>query len=221
MIFELLFLTFTLATVIALVAALVLLILRRRRSAFRAIAATAVAWIAYLATVAAIAATTPQRVLAMNEDLCFDEMCFAVVDVRLARQLGPPNQSVKADGVFSIVSVRVSSHSRGRTQSEGGLRAKLWDGAHYCDVSAAGQKAYLATHAGSAPLTARLSPGKTVLSVQVFDMPFTQARDGSWQVSSLQLVLDHGFTPGYFVIGESPWFHKPTVIKLIPQGSTT
>jgi len=31
------------------------------------------------------------------------------------------------------------------------------------------------------------------------------------------LTLDHGFTPGYFVIGESPFFHKPNIHQL-PDG---
>jgi hypothetical protein len=206
MIFELLFLLFVLATVLALIATIVLHMSRRHKVAYRTMVATAAAWVAYLAIVAAVSASTPQRVLGMNEDLCFDEICFAAVDFRVAPQLGPADRPTKASGIFSIVTVRVSSHSRGRTQSEGGLRARLWDGARYYDASAVGQQAYLASGASSAPLTARLSPGETVQSIQVFDMPL--------QVPSLQLVLDHGFTPGYFVIGESPLFHQPTVIKL-------
>jgi hypothetical protein len=39
----------------------------------------------------------------------------------------------------------------------------------------------------------RLNPGESVLGVQVFDVPKDIVAPG--------LVLDHGFTPGFFVIG--------------------
>jgi hypothetical protein len=114
--------------------------------------------------------------------------------------------AVKAKGIFYIVAVRVTSHSRGRTQREGGIRARLWKAGKYYDVSPEGQQAHIAAYGRMPRLTERLHPGESVLSFQVFDLPR--------KTSGLGLVLDHGFTPGYFVIGESPVLNKPTMIQI-------
>jgi hypothetical protein len=42
--------------------------------------------------------------------------------------------------------------------------------------------------------------------VLVFEVP--------GEITHPALTLDHGFTPGYFVIGESPFFHKPPIMEL-------
>ncbi|TDR77935.1 hypothetical protein [Paludibacterium purpuratum] len=209
MLFELLLLLLLLATTFAVVATAAMLILRRWKRAYQTIAATAATWLAYLATVAAVSAFTPQKILGMNDDLCFDEMCFAAVDFRLTHQLGPPDRPITANGSFAVVAIRVSSHSRGRTQSEGGLRARLWDGTRNYDEVAADQLRFQNIGIKAIPLTERLSPGQSVLSVQVFDVPHAP--------TPLQLVLDHGITPGYLVIGEAPWFKEPAVIALTPS----
>ena len=47
---------------------------------------------------------------------------------------------------------------------------------------------------------------KGVLSVLVFEVPQTMMQP--------ELTLDHGFTPGYLVFGESPFFHKPDIHEL-------
>jgi len=106
------------------------------------------------------------------------------------------------------VTVRATSHSRGRAQSEGGLRALLWSTGGTYEVSRAGQSAWDAEHPQSVQLTTRLRPGESLLSDQVFDVPAKAA--------DLSLVLSHGFTPGYFVIGECPIFHKPTIMRISP-----
>ena len=104
------------------------------------------------------------------------------------------------------VKVRVTSHSLGRAQSEGGLRGRLYDGERYIDVSEAAQRAYDAQHGDSPGLTERIAPGQSVVSVLVFEAPQSTTQPA--------LTLDHGFTPGYFIIGESPFFHKPDIHQL-------
>ena len=158
--------------------------------------ALVVGWAGYLLIVGLVSATTPQRIVPMGQDRCFDEMCFAVVHAETASQLGPESQPAHANGMFYIVTVRVSSRSRGRAQSEGGLRAMLWEAGKSYDVSPEGQRAWEAANGETIRLTARLQPGESVTSVQVFDLPTQSTAPG--------LVLSHGFTPGYFVIGESP-----------------
>ena len=206
MLFEILFFCFLLLTTIAIVVALVLLVSGRRRTGRQTIFTVIGLWAAYLAIVGVVAATTPQQVLPMNSDLCFDEMCFAVTDVRVVPRLGPPRHSTRAKGDYYVVVVRVSSRARGRVQNEGGLRAELWDGKNYFDVDPTGKHSYVEATGDATPLTVGLAPGEKATSVQIFDLP-TGAKP-------LGLVLDHGFTPGYFVVGECPLFHKPTIIRL-------
>lgn len=204
--FDLLFILLFLASVIALISVLVLLVRARRTAAMRLFRISASVWAVYLATVFLLAAVTPQRVIPMNEEQCFDEMCFSVTQVRTASQLGSAATPVTAHGIFYIVTVKVASHSLGRTQSEGGIRALLWNSGQYYEVSSPGQRAWEAPHAVTPALTARLRPGESILCDQVFDVP---ARS-----SSLGLALSHGFGPGYFVIGECPLFHPPTILRL-------
>jgi hypothetical protein len=199
---EALFLLGVLISLITLFAALVLLLRKRPVRARRLLAILSIAWAGYLSIVFLVAAATPRLVIPMNQDLCFDEMCFAVANLQTAGQIG----SARANGVFYIVSVRASNHGRGRAQSEGGLRALLWSAGQEYEVSQPGQNAWEVAGHSLVPLTTRLNPGQSVVSDQVFDMPRQGADPG--------LVLTHGFTPGYFVIGECPLFHKPTILRI-------
>lgn len=204
--FELLFLLLAAVTAITLIAGIVLALARRSCTAKKLLKGLAIGWGTYLAIVFLIAATTPQRVIPPSRDLCFDEMCFATVNLQTASQLGPASQPVRANGVFYIVTVRASSRARGRTQSEQGLGAVLWSPQRTYAISPQGQAAWNAMHPDNAALTARLAPGQSVLSDQVFDVPA--------QAGDFGLVFTHGFTPGYFVIGECPLLHKPTILHL-------
>lgn len=212
MVFELLLVGLFLASLITLISVLVMAIRGRQRTAMQTLRALGVGWAVYLVVVVAVAAATasrPQRIIPMGQERCFDEMCFSVVDVRTVPELGPASEPVKAGGLFYVVTVRASSRSRGRPQSEGGLRALIWDSGKYYEASPNGQRAWEATNGETAKLTARLGPGESVQSVQVFDLPKDSAAPG--------LALSHGFTPGFFVIGECPLFHKPAILRLTPS----
>jgi hypothetical protein len=209
MLFELLFLGLFFGSLITLLCVLVLAIRGLRGAAVRVLKTLGAGWVVYLLIVVGVSAASaarPQRTIPRGEEQCFDEMCFSVVDAQVVSQLGPTTEPVKAAGRFYIVTVRVSSRARRRTQREGGLRALLWDAGKYYAVSGEGQHAWAAANGETAGLTARLRPGESIESMQVFDVPM--------ESSAPALVLSHGFTPGYFVIGECPLFHKPTVLKL-------
>ncbi|MBV8895795.1 MAG: hypothetical protein JO051_04735 [Acidobacteriaceae bacterium] len=204
--FELLFLLCVLLSLLCLIATVVLMLRGRRSAAGRILKVLGIGWVVYLSIVFLVAAFTPQRIVPMNQDLCFDEMCFAAVNLQTARQVGPGSQPVQANGIFYIVTVRASSSARGRAQSEQGLRALLWSPSHEYQISSRGQQAWDKAHPENVGLTARLQPGQSILSDQVFDVE-SRAPD-------LGLELSHGFTPGYFVIGECPLFYKPTILRL-------
>lgn len=208
---ELLFILLVLVTVIAVGIVAVMAAQGRRSAARRVGWVLGATWAVYLAIVFAVAAATPQRVFAMNQERCFDEMCFSVVHVESAAQLGPASDPVRAAGRFYVVTLRVTGRSRGRAQSEGGLHALLWDSGRRFRVSSEGMRAWAESNGRTAALTDRLDPRQSVLSVQVFDVP--------GDVKAPGLILTHGFTPGYFVIGECPLFHQPTIMRLNPSYS--
>lgn len=162
-------------------------------------------WIVYLVILGVTDIFHSQKIFRQGEEQCFDEMCFAVADAQtMPTQAGGP--SATAGSTLYIVKIRGTSHSLGRAQAEGGLRGRLYDSGTFINVSPAAQKAFDAQHGQSPMLTQRIAPGESILSVLVFEVP-----QGMMHPS---LTLDHGFTPGYFVIGESPFFHKPDIHPL-------
>jgi hypothetical protein len=202
---DLVFILLVLGSVFSL---LVSAFLWRRRASRKILVALASVWGAYLAILAVTDVLSSEKVFKVGEDECFDEMCFAVAGLQTLpeRAFSPATTSVSR---LYIVTIRVVSHARGRVQAEGGLRGRLYDGGTYINVSAVAQKAYDAQHGESPRLTQRIAPGESIDSVLVFDVP--------QRITHPALSLDHGFTPGYFVIGESPFFHKPNIHQL-PDG---
>lgn len=206
---ELLFLALLLTGVAALLIATAASLAGHKQIAMCFLKGMATGAITYLAIVALVAVLTPQQVFQRDEPRCFDDMCFLVDGVQTTQRLGPPDHQVRARGKFYVVTMRVSNRGLGRTQREAGIiRALLWDTKRSYPVSIEGQRAYEAESGVSARLDVRLQPGETVQSVQVFDGPVSP--------SLLGVILSHGFTPGVFVIGECPLFHKPTIIQLMP-----
>jgi len=203
--YELIFILLFLGSVISLLLNAFL----RRRGAFRQIlVALASVWGAYLTILAVSDVLSSQKVFRVGEEQCFDEMCFAVTDVQ-TMPIQVLNPSATTASRLYVVKIRVTSHARDRAQAEGGLRVRLYDGNTYINVSEAAQNAYNAQHGESPRLTEKVSPGESILSVLVFDVP--------QRIVHPAITLDHGFTPGYFVIGESPFFHKPDIHQL-PNG---
>ncbi len=168
----------------------------------------ATVWSVYLLILVVSDIFSSQKVFKPGEDECFDEMCFAVVgNQTIPAQALDPSKNTAASK-FIAVTIRITNHSLGRAESEGGLRGRLYEGGAYINVSDIAQKAYDAQHSENIRLTHKISSGESTFSVLVFEVP--------QQMPHPSLTLDHGFTPGYFVIGESPFFHKPDIHQL-PQ----
>ena len=200
--YELIFILLFLGSVISLLLSPFL----RRIGGFRKLFVTlASVWAVYLVVLAFTDVFSPQKVFKNGEEQCFDELCFAVADVQTTpTQTLDPSATTRSR--LYVVKVRVTSHSRGRAQAEGGLRGRLYDGDTYINVSEDAQKAYDAEHCENLKLTQKVAPGENIISVLVFEVP--------QGITHPALTFDHGFTPGYFVIGESPFFHKPAVHQL-------
>jgi hypothetical protein len=135
-----------------------------------------------------------QRVVAMGEPQCFDEMCFAVT-----RAEEVPGFLIRDGQRLLRVSVQVTNRGR-KAQSEGWIRAYLLD--------AQGRRWEESPGVNGVGLTTRVAAGGSVVSQPVFKV----AADAS----ALELVLTHGrWQPGVLVIGGSDsLLHKKTVVDL-------
>jgi hypothetical protein len=151
-------------------------------------------WVVYLCVVVGVSLGQGQRVVAMGEPQCFDEMCFKVTRVEEV-----PGFLIRDGRRLLRVSVQVTNKGR-KAQSEGLIRAYLLDGQ--------GRRWEMSPGVNGVELTARVAGGDSVVSEPVFKV----AADAS----GLGLALTHGrWQPGMLVIGDSDsLLHKKTVVGL-------
>jgi hypothetical protein len=151
-------------------------------------------WTVYLGVVVGVSLVQRQRVMAIGEPQCFDEMCFTVTGVEEV-----PGFLIKDGRRLVRVSVRVTNRGR-KAQSEGLIWAYL--------VDAQGRRWEESPGVNGVGLTARVTGGNSVVSEPVFKV----AADAT----ALRLVFTHGYwQPGVLVIGDSDsWLHRRTVVKL-------
>jgi hypothetical protein len=151
-------------------------------------------WVVYLVVVVVVSLAQKQRVVAMGQDQCFDEMCFAV-----ARVDEVPGFLVHDGQRLLRVSVRVTNKGH-KTENEALMRAYL--------VDAQGRRWGESPGLSGVRLTTKVGAGKSVVSQPVFDV--------SADASGLGLVFTHGQRqPGLLVIGDSDsMLHRRTVVPL-------
>jgi hypothetical protein len=151
-------------------------------------------WVVYLGVLVGVSLGQRQRVVAMGEPQCFDEMCFTVTRVEEL-----PGFLIRDGRRLVRVSVQVANKGR-KTQREGLIWAYL--------VDAQGRRWVESAGVGGVGLTARVEGGSSVMSEPVFKI----AADAT----GLGLVLTHGrWQPSVLVIGDSDsWLHKKTVVAL-------
>jgi len=208
--FDLLFIVVFLATVVVLLTALVHVLRRRPRRARKVLAVHGRFLGLYFAVLLLVSLAAPQRIVALGEDRCFDDWCLAVDSCATVSELGHGEHAAKADGVFYVVTLRISNQGRGRAQRASSAAVRLRDdlGGTY-DVSPRGQLAFEAERGPMAPLTSLLAVGRSLTTVRVFDIPNTA------HVAGLTIEHPVGFGPGRLVIGEeSSLLHRPTLNRL-------
>jgi len=209
-IFGLVFIGAFLGTAGVLVTVLIHALRRRPKQAVRVLVVYGVFLAVYLCVLLGVSLASSQRILDRDQDRCFDDWCVAVVSTDTTPVLGQGEHAVKANGVFYVVTLRLSNGGRGRAQRASSAAVHLRDGqGKSYDVSPRGQAAYEAELGPAAPLTATLIPGQPITTVRVFDAPMG--------AQMLGLTIEHpvGLSPGFFVIGdESSLLHKPTLIRL-------
>lgn len=162
----------------------------------------------YAVVLSGVSLLSPQRVLAMHQNRCFDDWCLSVERVVQQPTIGAAPTVATAHGTFYLVTVRISSRARAITQRALDAQVYLLDarGQGY-DPDPTGQQALDATGQGGQPLDSELAPGGSFTRTIVFDLPKSS--------SHLALVVTHGLFPDVLVIGsEQSFLHKPTIIQL-------
>jgi hypothetical protein len=209
-IFDLLLILLVLATVISLLIAAGALLFRRWRLARRLGISLLAVWVVYLAAGTVIAALSPQRVLAVGEDRCFDEMCFAVTGFQRTPAIESPAGTARARGIFYIVNVRVSTNSGGRAQREVGRTGLVVDqtGDSY-QVSQEGMRALASAEGPQPGLDAEVAPGQPISSKLVFDVPTGIVSPAFTLGTTLRF-----FPPRIILASDEHFLHKPTIVRL-------
>jgi hypothetical protein len=205
---DLLFIVSFLVTAGALIR-IVYLLLRSRTAAARTSAIRLAAFLAIYGVALVITSlVSPQQVVKVGEERCFDEWCITVTGASREPSVG----GVRANGIFYVVSVRVSSHSRGRPQREKDVYTYLTDGrGRRFEISTAGQSALQRAGLAGVPMTSFVDPGGSFESHLAFDVPQDATNMGFVKRS-------HGWFPMLFIIGDSSSFlHRPTIVRLGPS----
>ena len=196
---ELLLLALVGWTVIGAVGVVISLVRREREKVRKGLGWLVGVWVVYMGVLVGTSLLQPRRVVAMGQDQCYDEMCFAVMGVdEVQRYLGLTGVG---DGSRLVrVTVQVTNKGRSHSESEGLIRAYLVDGK--------GRRWKESRGVNGNGLTAKVEAGGTMVSQPVFKV--------AGDATGLGLVFTHGrWQPGVLVIGgsDSLW-HKRTVVLL-------
>jgi len=151
-------------------------------------------WVIYLCVLIGVSLVQRQRVVAMGEPQCFDDMCFTVTGVEEV-----PGFLIRDGRRLVRVTVRVTNKGK-KSQREGVIRAYLVDGQ--------GRRWEESPGVNGVGLTSRVPAGDSVIGEPVFKVPA--------DATGLGLVLTHGRRqPGVLVIGDSDsWLHRRTVVEV-------
>jgi hypothetical protein len=160
---------------------------------------------AYTTTLIAVSLLSRGETLQIGEARCFDEWCIAGTSALRQPSIG----GARARGIFYVVTLRVSSESRGRPQRETDVDTYLLDArGRRFDVSVAGADALQRAGLAGQPVTSVVAPGGSLESRLVFDVALDAAGLGFVKAS-------HSGFPRRLIIGDPESFlHRPTVVRL-------
>jgi hypothetical protein len=151
-------------------------------------------WVVYMGVLLTVSLAQPQRIVAMGQEQCYDEMCFIVTKVERVSEFPASDQ----DHLMRVsIQIRNKGH---KPQNEERIQAYLLD--------AQGRRWLESTGVSGVRLTATVAGGASVRSEPIFRV----AQDAT----DLQLVFTHGREqPRVLMIGDSDsLLHRRTVVKL-------
>jgi hypothetical protein len=151
-------------------------------------------WVVYLFVLVGVSLVQRQKMVAIGQAQCFDEMCFTVTRVERV-----PGFLIRDGRRLVRVSIEVANRGR-RPQSESLIWAYL--------VDAQGRRWKESSGVNGVGLTAKVAGGGSIVSEPVFKV--------AGDATGLRLVLTHGrWQPGVLVIGDSDsWLHRRTAVAL-------
>jgi hypothetical protein len=151
-------------------------------------------WVVYLGVLLGVSLLQKQKVMAIGEAQCFDDMCFTVLRVEEV-----PRFMARDEWRLVRVSIRVTNRGRS-ARSERLIKTYLVDGQ--------GRRWKESSGVNGIGLTTRVAGGDSVVSEPVFQV----APDAT----GLELVLTRGWRqPGVLVMGDSDsLMHRRTVVNL-------
>lgn len=151
-------------------------------------------WAVYVCALIGVSLEQRQRVVALGEPQCFDEMCFTVMRVEEV-----PGFLLRDGQRLLRVTVQVANHGR-TAHREGSIAAYL--------IDAQGRRWDASRGVGGVGLNASVGSEETILSEPVFQV--------TGDAHGLRLVLTEGRRlPGVLVIGDSDsLLHQRTVMNL-------
>lgn len=183
-------------------------LIRKRTAAARKTAVRIATFLAIYAVVfVVVSLVSPGKVPTVGEVRCFDEWCITVKSASRQPTIG----EARATGIFFVVTVQVSSRSRGRRQRENNVCTHLIDSSgRRFDVSSAGQNALQQAGLAGEPLTEFVDPGKSFESRLVYDVPQDASDVGFVKTSC-------GLLPNPIIGDPDSFLHRPTVVRLTMQ----
>jgi hypothetical protein len=203
-IFDLVLIFSVFVTLLGLLGMLFALVTRKWTLLRRLILGLVIYIVGYAILLVGVALLSPQQVLAMHQLRCFDDWCASVEQVEQQPAIG----TVRAQGVFYLVTIQVTSQARRVSQRALDAAVHLLDdqGVRY-DPSPQGQQALEDAGLAGQPLNSRVEAGGSFSYTAVFDVP-----SDTYQ---LDLVITHGAFPGLIIIGDPQSFlHKPTIVRI-------
>jgi hypothetical protein len=151
----------------------------------------AAVWLLYLTVLTIVSLTSRARGVAIGQEQCFHQMCFAV-----SRAEVMPGYLAQSGEQLIRVAVLVTNRSTGKTRSDRRLRAYL--------VDAQGRTWHEIPGLEGVRLTTTIPPQTSVTSEPVFKVP--------GDARNLALVLTHGSgLPQALVIGDRDSLFHPVV----------
>jgi hypothetical protein len=171
----------------------------------------------YLATLVAVSLASERKVLGPGEVKRFCgfyldcHLGVSVDGVRTAKTVGTGGGAVAANGVFHVVTLRVSSDARRATLSPCGLLAMVMDERGYRYRRARAAERALLGEAAGRPLEQEVEAGGSYTRTLVFDLP-AGVRDPALSVT------EQGFpdvlVEGLLIGDDDSLLHKPTLLSL-------
>jgi len=209
------------ATLLALVSGVVVivaaLVTRRPRRAGK-VGLVLLVWLGvYLLLLLGASFTSRPRTLGLNQERCFDEMCYSVTAVKIAPTLTDVwSVTFRAQGNYYILTIQLRNAGRGTAQKPSNPAVFVIDAqgksyTHYFDFTSRSFHVPTSMPGGVYPLwSEKIQAGAVAVRTVVFDLPADIQQPG--------LVVSEGIGPlSVILIGdEGSLFHAKTEFLLNP-----